>query len=68
MKTNKTLLILLLLSILLLSSCEKRCRCYRYNGTAVIFSEEELDALDQSCTSMQDFDLGLVYSYCDWVY
>ena len=45
--------------------CKRNCRCYRYDGSAVVYSEEELDALGKSCSQMEDSDMGLVNSLCE---
>lgn len=61
----KKKIILLFVLGLLTVSCSKKCRCYRYDGNVDEFTDEELDKLDYSCTSMTQFDLGQRYSICE---
>lgn len=63
----KKLAAVVLVSTLLLSSCAKKCRCYRYDGNVDEFTSEELEKYDRSCTGMEQFDLGDVYSICEKV-
>lgn len=51
--------------VLLLASCSKKCRCYRYDGNVDEFTPEELDAKDFTCEGMEQFDFGQVYSICE---
>ena len=56
---------LLLIAILLMASCGKKCRCYRYDGNVDEFTPEELSNYDRTCTGMEQFDFGEVYSICE---
>lgn len=69
MKKFKIIISVLVLSagILSLSSCERTCRCYHYNGSVDEYTPEELEELDYSCAQMKDIDLGLRYSLCEKV-
>lgn len=51
--------------VLLLASCSKKCRCYRYDGNVDEFTPEELDEKDFTCEGMEQFDFGQVYSICE---
>ncbi len=59
--TSIALVLLLALSV----SCKRECRCYRYDGNVDYFTDEELEKYDRSCTGMEQFDLGEVYSICE---
>lgn len=63
----KKLAAVVIVSTLLLASCAKKCRCYRYDGNVDEFTPEELEKYDRSCTGMEQFDLGEVYSICEKV-
>lgn len=63
----KKCLCLGLLVLLLCASCNKRCRCYTHYGEVKEFTSEELEVYDRTCVGMEDFDLGLRYSLCEWV-
>ncbi|MBQ6652222.1 MAG: hypothetical protein IJM81_02335 [Prevotella sp.] len=58
-------LVLLAVAVVLLGSCSKRCRCYRYDGDVEEFTDEELEAKDFTCEGMEQFDFGQVYSICE---
>lgn len=47
------------------TSCNKKCRCYRYDGNVDEFTAEELSRYDRDCVGMEQFDLGEVYSICE---
>ena len=51
--------------LLMMASCTKKCRCYRYDGNVDEFTQEELNERDKSCTDMEEIDFGLVYSLCE---
>lgn len=59
--------LLLVLATLLMASCSKKCRCYRYDGNVDEFTTEELAKYDRTCTGMEQFDFGEVYSICERV-
>ena len=56
----------LLCLVLLFSSCEKRCHCYRYDGSHDFFTREQLDDIDMTCIGMTHIQMGLIYSICEW--
>ena len=58
-------IIAILALLVFAASCDKKCRCYRYDGDVDEFTDEELEKLDYSCTGMEEFDLGVVYSICE---
>ena len=56
---------LLCLMLLLFVGCKKKCRCYRYDGNVEEFTKEELDDRGTTCSGMEDFHDGNVYSLCE---
>lgn len=65
MKKYKLLLLAALLS-LGMAGCHKTCTCYAYNGGVDEFSQDELDSLGYSCTTIAKINYGLTYSLCEW--
>ena len=65
MKIRRLLLLLAVLSTMVLTSCEKTCRCYRYDGDVDEFTKEELQQRDKSCTDMESSYMGNRYSLCE---
>ena len=51
----------------LLASCGKTCRCYRYDGNVDEFSMAEIDADSTTCVGKEQIDFGLTYSLCETV-
>ena len=52
---------------LLLVSCKKTCRCYRYDGNVDEFSLDDLSAQDKSCSDLESTNMGMLYSLCEKV-
>ena len=70
MKRKLLYISILFLAILTLVSCNKRCRCIKYNQSADYFTPEELSSQGKTCSEMR-FMSGLAtqrYSVCEWVY
>ena len=69
LKINKLKKIILSLSAvaLLLVSCGKTCRCYRYDGNVDEFDMEEIKADSTTCAGKELIDFGLTYSLCETV-
>ncbi len=61
----KRLLLIAVLVLLVATSCNKTCRCYRYDGNVDEFSSEELKEQNTSCASMEDINRHLTYSLCE---
>lgn len=61
----KRLLFFFIAALLLFASCNKKCRCYRYDGNVDYFTDEELENYDRDCAGMEQFNLGQVYSICE---
>lgn len=69
MKKTILTLLLIVLTGFCFSSCKKTCRCWHYNGSVTEYSKEELDHMDQVCSTMTtDYNFGLTYSLCEWVF
>lgn len=66
MKKKIILLSTLLAVATLFTSCEKRCHCYRYDGGHDFFTHEQLKNIDMSCVGMERYQMGLIYSLCEW--
>lgn len=64
---KKCLIVIGVLALLCCTSCKKTCRCYRYDGSGAEFSKEELDEMGYSCTGLEQINMGLTYSICEWV-
>lgn len=70
MNRKSFVLTICLLLLCLCSSCNKRCRCVKFNLEEVYYTQEEVAAQGKTCAQMQYLD-GLhtaYYSYCDWDY
>ena len=69
LKNNKLKKIILSISAvaLLLVSCGKTCRCYRYDGNVDEFDMEEIKADSTTCAGKELIDFGLTYSLCETV-
>ncbi|MCR4828789.1 MAG: hypothetical protein K5864_04925 [Bacteroidales bacterium] len=65
---KKSLIVIALLTLLCCSACKKTCRCYRYDGSGEEFTKEELNEMGYSCAGLEDINLGLTYSICEWVF
>jgi hypothetical protein len=63
----KRFLLCISLAVLLLASCGKTCRCYRYDGDVVEFDMAELEANDETCEGKELVNHGLTYSLCERV-
>lgn len=64
----KKALFVIALMALMLASCGKTCRCYRYDGAVDEYSMEEIDEQGySSCESLEAFNEGVVYSLCELV-
>lgn len=64
------LLVSMLILLVCLSGCTKRCRCQKFNQEIVYFSKEQVSAEGKTCNQMK-FRPGMFtqyYSYCEWVY
>lgn len=70
MKRKGIILIVLLATLALTTSCKRTCRCYHFNGSIVEYSEEALDEIGVVCTQMAGsaYNYGLTYSDCSWTY
>lgn len=70
MKKKILLISVLLLAVLTLTSCTKRCRCMKNDTTLEYFTPEEVSAQGKTCAEMRYMDglTTLRYSYCEWVY
>lgn len=65
---RRYVLLMLLLSVTVsVASCNKTCRCYRYDGDVEEFSMEELQADSVSCVGMETVNFGLTYALCEKV-
>lgn len=58
----------LLVLLALLGSCNHRCHCYGYDASHTYFSEEQLDEFDKTCSGMEYYMNGLLYSKCEYDY
>lgn len=58
---------MVLAALLLLMSCGKTCRCYRYDGNYEEFDVDELKEQNKSCSSLEDVNYGMLYSLCEKV-
>ncbi len=70
MKKKILLASLLCLVVLAMTSCNKRCRCIKYNTTVDYYTQEEISAEGKTCAEMR-YMSGLAtqrYSVCEWVY
>ncbi len=66
MKHKSLILIVVALLALCCTACHNTCTCYAFNGTVDEYSPEELDEYNRSCEDMEYYNMGLVYSYCEW--
>lgn len=65
---KKALILLSVVGSMSCASCERICRCYKYNGVVEEFSKEELDEKGYSCVELEkNFNQGLTYSLCERV-
>ena len=67
---KKRIAIPLLLLLLSVWSCDKRCQCTKYDGGIDEFTEEELASEGKTCAEKVYYN-GLAaqyYSYCEWKY
>lgn len=65
------IILLLMLAALSLTSCNKRCACYKMDGITVdYFTPEEVKAQGKTCYEMRYFSnlLTTYYTYCEWDY
>ena len=70
MSKKRTIIPIMMLLVLLVQGCDKRCQCIGYNGGIVEYTTDELAALGKSCSDMVYYD-GLAtqrYSVCKWKY
>ncbi len=70
MKQKLLFATLLLIAVLTLTGCNKRCRCIKYNTTVDYYTPEEVSAEGKTCAEMRYLS-GLAtqrYSVCEWVY
>ena len=61
---------LLALACIVLTSCNKRCRCIKYDSTSDYYTPEELSQRGKNCAQMISLE-GLAaqyYSLCEWTY
>lgn len=63
---KKILILLGIVAVVALSSCERRCHCYGYDGSHTYFTKRDLAEMDVSCVGMQEWQLGLMYSLCEY--
>ncbi|MBQ3950305.1 MAG: hypothetical protein II661_07525 [Bacteroidales bacterium] len=63
----KKLLIIFSVVAVLCTSCNKTCRCYRYDGNVDEFDEQELEELGTSCQAKEEINFHLTYSLCEKV-
>lgn len=65
---KKLLPFIAIAALLLISSCNKTCRCYGYDGSITDYTSEEISAEGTTCASKMYLD-GLAtrrYAYCEW--
>ena len=65
-KMKRKLLILAVLAVVSLASCQKTCVCTGYDGSERTYTEEEVDARGVSCSNMIIQARTRFYSYCRW--
>lgn len=64
----KRVLLLGILLLILMGSCRRTCRCYRYDGNVDEFEQEDFEEYGYStCSGMEYVNYGLTYLICEWV-
>ena len=64
---KRLLLPLLIFALLVaLSSCTRRCHCTGYDASHTYYTEEQLKELDKTCSGMEYYMNGLMYSICEY--
>ena len=48
------------------SSCSRRCHCTGYDGSHTYYTEQQLKELDKTCSGMEYYMEGLLYSICEY--
>lgn len=64
---KRTFLLIITLALLAATtSCSRRCHCIGYDGSHTYYTEEQLEELDKTCSQMEYYMDGLMYSICEY--
>ena len=66
LKTKTLKLILAIVPLMAFSSCSRRCHCTGYDGSHTYYTEQQLKELDKTCSGMEYYMEGLLYSICEY--